>query len=177
VTTGPHGHRADEPCQAGLELYARALREGGVPHQDADPVPCLIDSCLLEPDLEDIHWLRPVAPAIALPRLLHTSAEDIARQRQREARLAEAFAPLMRIDGRHTASTDTPTISILSGSQRINLAITEAMADANEELLAIQPHIGRPSNTLAALDRDQALLDRGPGSAPSTSTPPGTGPR
>jgi DNA-binding CsgD family transcriptional regulator len=67
----------------------------------------------------------------------------------------------MRIDDRHTAAADTPTISILSGRQRINLAITEAMADANEELLAIQPHIGMPSKTLAALDRDQALLDRG----------------
>ncbi|MGI5196174.1 LuxR C-terminal-related transcriptional regulator [Streptomyces sp. CA-288835] len=161
MTTGPHGHRADEPCEAGLELYARALREGGVPHQEADSLPCLIDSSLLEPDLEDIRWLRPVAPAIALPRLLHTSAEDIARQRQREARLAEAFAPLMRIDGRHTAAADTSTISTLSGTERINRAIAQAMADANEELLAVQPHIGQPSNTLTALDRDQAMLDRG----------------
>lgn len=161
MTTEPHGHRADEPCEAGLELYARALREGGVPHQDADPFPCLTDSCLLQPDLEDIRWLRPVAPAIPLPRLLHTTAEDIARQRQREALLAEAFAPHMRIDGRDTAAPDTPTISTLSGTERINQAITQAMADGHEEVLAIQPHTGRPSNTLAVLDRDQALLDRG----------------
>lgn len=165
MTTGPHGHRADEPCEAGLELYARALREGSVPQQEADPVPCLIDSRLLQPDLEDTRQLRPVAPAIALPRLLHTTAEDIARQRQREARLAEAFAPLMRIDGRHTAVADTPTISILSGRQRINRAITEAMADANEELLAIQPRANYPAPhempRADAMDRDQALLDRG----------------
>ncbi|MFD9328177.1 LuxR C-terminal-related transcriptional regulator [Streptomyces sp. NPDC060065] len=162
MSAGAHGHRADELCEAGLELYARALREGHVPQGDADPAPCLIDSGLLEPDLEDMGRLRPVAPAIALPRLLHTTAEDIARQRRREARLAEAFEPLMRIDGGSTASADTPTISVLSGFQRINLAITQAMAHATTELLAIQPHNGRNTNALAeSMERDQALLDRG----------------
>ncbi|WP_406171870.1 hypothetical protein [Streptomyces sp. NBC_00996] len=30
MTTGGHGHGADELCEAGLKLYARALREGRV---------------------------------------------------------------------------------------------------------------------------------------------------
>ncbi|WP_405907450.1 LuxR C-terminal-related transcriptional regulator [Streptomyces sp. NBC_00828] len=162
MSAGAHEHRADELCEAGLNLYARALREGHVPKEDADPAPCLINSGLLQPDLENMDRLRPVAPAIALPRLLHTTAEDIARQRRREARLAEAFEPLMRIESGSTASADTPTISVLSGFQRINLAITQAMVHATTELLAIQPHNGRNTNALAeSMERDQALLDRG----------------
>jgi len=159
--TGGHGHRADELCEAGLELYARALNEGRITQEEAYPAPCLIDLGLLQPDIEDMRWLRPVAPAVALTRLLHATADDIAQQRRREARLAEAFEPLMRIDGRQTAS-DTPTISVLSGMERINRAITQAMAEAHEEFLTIQPHTGRNAAALAeSLDRDQALLDRG----------------
>ncbi|MFC7265364.1 helix-turn-helix transcriptional regulator [Streptomyces lutosisoli] len=158
---GEHGHRADELCEAGLELYALALKEGRITQQEADPAPCLIDLGLLQPDIEDMRWLRPVAPAVALPRLLRATAEDISRQRQRDARLAEAFEPLMRI-GHHSATAGTPTISVLSGMERINRAITQTMADANGEILAIQPHTGRNAAALAeSLDRDQALLDRG----------------
>ncbi|WP_406475327.1 LuxR C-terminal-related transcriptional regulator [Streptomyces sp. NBC_01615] len=160
--TGGHGHRADELCEAGLEVYTRALDEGRITQQEADPAPCLIDLGLLQPDIEDMRWLRPVAPAVALPRLLRATAEDIARQRQHDARLAEAFEPLMRIGSHHSATAETPTISVLSGLQRINIAIAQSMADANEELLAIQPYNGRHAAALAeSMARDQALLDRG----------------
>ncbi|WP_406331640.1 LuxR C-terminal-related transcriptional regulator [Streptomyces sp. NBC_00203] len=159
--TGTHPHGVEDVCDAGLALYTRALREGRVPTENADPVPCLIDCGLLEPDIEDQRWLLPVAPAIALPRLLHVTANAVAQQRQREARLAEVFEPLMRIDGRHTAA-DTSPISVLSGMGRINRAITQAMTDAREELLAIQPYTGRNAAGLAeSLGRDQALLERG----------------
>ncbi|WP_330306064.1 MULTISPECIES: helix-turn-helix transcriptional regulator [unclassified Streptomyces] len=161
-STGTHPHRVEDLCDAGVALYTRALQKGRVPTDEADPVPCLIDLGLLQPDIEDMRWLRPIAPAVALPRLLRATAEDIARQRQRDARLAEAFEPLMRIDSHHSATAETPTISVLSGMERINQAITQAMADANGEILAIQPHTGRNAAALAeSLDRDQALLDRG----------------
>ncbi|MEU4085941.1 helix-turn-helix transcriptional regulator [Streptomyces aureus] len=162
MTTRAHEHGAEELCQAGLDLYARALHEGCVTQLEAEPVPCLIDFGLLQPDIEDIRWLRPVAPAVALPRLLHSTADAIAQQRQREARLAEVFEPLMRIDGPHAATAETPTINVLSGLERINSVITQTMTAAHEELLTIQPHNGRNATSAReSLERDQALLDRG----------------
>ncbi|MFI6486840.1 hypothetical protein [Streptomyces sp. NPDC050564] len=66
MTTGGHGHGVDELCEAGLELYARALREGRVRGEAAEGAPCLIDFSLLQPEVEDLYWLEPVAPAVAL---------------------------------------------------------------------------------------------------------------
>ncbi|UIX32226.1 helix-turn-helix transcriptional regulator [Streptomyces sp. GQFP] len=155
-----HPHGAERLCEAGMSLYVRALREGHISADETAATPCLIDFGLLQPDLEDVRRLRPLAPAVALPRLLRESSEDIARRRQSEARLAELFEPLMRADIPDTA-TDTPMIGILSGFDRINLVIAQTLADASSELLAIQPYSGRPITTLTALERDQALLDRG----------------
>ncbi|MGP4087361.1 LuxR C-terminal-related transcriptional regulator [Streptomyces sp. KR55] len=162
MTAGVHDHSADEPCAAGLELYARALRQGSVPEAEAAPVACAVRAGLLEPDLEDFRRLRPVAPVLALPRLLRNSAQRIADERRREERLAEMFEQLMRIDGRCKATADPTVIRILNGFEQIDLVIGQVMAGACEELLAIQPYNRRPKATLgAALERDQALLDRG----------------
>lgn len=159
-------HRFEELCEPGAELYARALREGRVHAEDVVGTPCLIDFGLLHPNVEDTDWLVPMAPATTLHRLLRSTAEHIADERRREERLIATFEPLMRIGS--TAAADIPTIKILSGREQINRDITEAMADASQELLSIQPHTGyhgRPEATKAAhtvaLDRDQALLDRG----------------
>ncbi|KFF96774.1 LuxR family transcriptional regulator, partial [Streptomyces scabiei] len=51
-------------------------------------------------------------------------------------------------------------------TERINIAITEAMAGASQELLCIQPHThyhGQRAQQgyVVAFDRDQSLLDRG----------------
>ncbi|MFE7035414.1 LuxR C-terminal-related transcriptional regulator [Streptomyces sp. NPDC057621] len=163
--TAPHlAHSVEELCAAGSQLYERALREGRVPSGEAEGVPCLVDFGLLQPALEDPVLLEPVAPVVVLHRLLRGSGERIADERRREARLAAAFEPLMRVDGR-TAGADMPMISVLSGSKRINQAITEAMALASGELLTVQPHTHtgerRYQAEAIAMDRDQALLDRG----------------
>ncbi|MDQ0776209.1 DNA-binding CsgD family transcriptional regulator [Streptomyces aurantiacus] len=163
----PHSsHSVEELCAPGAELYARALREGRVRGTDAEEAPCLVDFGMLQPTVEDLSVLEPVAPVVALHRLLRTSGERVADERRREARLAEAFEPLMRIDGRQSAPTDTPAIRILSGTGRINQAITEAMGDATREVLSIQTNAGHtgdrhPVSEVVALARDQALLDRG----------------
>jgi hypothetical protein len=172
VTTGAHGHRADELCESGLDLYARALREGRVTQQEAEPAPCLIDSGLLQPDIEDMRWLRPVAPAVALPRLLRATAEDITRQRQREARLAEAFEPLMALDAGQASSAGAQTNTVLSGFERIQAAIARAMAASSQEVLTVQPGGKRPVPVLAAaLLLEQEMLSRGcRTSAPPEST-------
>jgi DNA-binding CsgD family transcriptional regulator/sugar-specific transcriptional regulator TrmB len=161
--TEAHTHGAEELCAEGLSLYVRALRDGRVPVEDADKSPCLVDLGLLHPDIADPGCLQPVAPAVMLHRLLRRSAERIADERRREERLETAFAPLLRLDGSRTAAAENPTLTVLGDMERINQAITEAMADATEELLAIQPNVSPRSEEAqaVALDRDQALLDRG----------------
>ncbi|MFJ8468152.1 helix-turn-helix transcriptional regulator [Streptomyces swartbergensis] len=167
MTSAQHPmHDAEELCPAGAEVYERALREGHVSAEAARAAPCLMDFGLLHPAVDDCHRLEPVVPAVALQRLLRTSADRIARERRREERLAEIFEPLMVVEAHRAAAAPTPTLTLLSGKERINKGITEAMADASRELLTIQPRtkITRERVEAAyavATDRDQALLDRG----------------
>ncbi|MGX1368540.1 hypothetical protein RKD19_003899 [Streptomyces canus] len=163
--TAAHTHGAEELCEAGHDLYTRALREGRVLAVEADEAPCLVDLGLLQPDLGDLRWLRPVTPAFALHRLLRTVEDRIADERRREERLTAMFASLLEIDGPHAAAAGAPMISVLSGLDRIGQAIHRTVADASGEVLTIQPHTGHthsPAETHAeALVRDQDLLDRG----------------
>ncbi|MEV5549105.1 helix-turn-helix transcriptional regulator [Streptomyces sp. NPDC052309] len=163
----PHAeHGPEDLCTAGTALYARALREGRLHTEEAAAAPCLVAFGLLQPAVCDLAWLEPVAPAVALHRLLRASAQRVAEERRRESRLAETFEPLMRIDGPLTAGTDAPALRVLSGIPEINQSISEVMDDAASELLCIQPnaHYGDRRGKLAqnlSLERDQALLDRG----------------
>ncbi|ARX85160.1 MULTISPECIES: LuxR family transcriptional regulator [Streptomyces] len=158
----PHPHGPDELCDAGSALYARALREGRVRHREADTAPCLIDFGLLHPDVEDMAWLRPTAPAVALPQLLRGIEDHIARHREREERLTAMFEPLMALDARQAAGGEPPEITVLDGFERINAAIDRAMADATVEVLTVQPGGVRSPEVLAdALPREQELLARG----------------
>lgn len=164
--TEAHPHEEEELCEPGLKLYRQALMDGRLRAEDAALAPCLLDLGLLQSSIEDLDWLEPVAPTVVLHRLLRASGDRIAKERRREQLLADAFEPLMRIDGRRTAPSDSPAITVLSGTERINRAITEAMVGASRELLCIQPTThhsdGRHGAAQAlALERDQALLDRG----------------
>ncbi|WP_328495494.1 helix-turn-helix transcriptional regulator [Streptomyces sp. NBC_00414] len=159
-------HEVEELCAAGAALYERALREGHVHADQAGEAPCLMDFGLLHPAVEDLSVLEPVAPAVALHRLLRISGKRIADERRREDRLTTVFEPLMRITGRWTAPTETPAITVLSGTGQINQAITEAMSEATREILSIQTSAGRAggrqeASEVVALPRDQAFLDRG----------------
>ncbi|MDT9699653.1 helix-turn-helix transcriptional regulator [Streptomyces sp. P17] len=163
----PHiEHGVDELCAPGARLYEYALRHGPIGAQEAAQTPCLVDSGLLQPTVEDISLLEPVAPATALHRLLRSSAERVAEERRRELALAETFEAWMRIGGRRTAETEQPLIKVISGKRRINDVLTEAMAEAEREVLSIQPHTSygsrtNPATHLTAMARDQGLLDRG----------------
>jgi DNA-binding CsgD family transcriptional regulator len=133
---------------------------------EATEAPCLVDHGILHPSIDDADRLEPVAPAAVLHRMLRASAERVAEERRSEERLARAFEPLMRIDGRRTDAGALPALRLLSGTARINQAITATMTDAKEEVLCVQPHTGLvgPRGDTArdiALSRDQALLDRG----------------
>ncbi|MBW8818563.1 MAG: helix-turn-helix transcriptional regulator [Streptomyces sp.] len=159
--TGSHTHGTEELCEAGLNLYTRALREGRVRAAEADGAPCPVDLGLLQPDLGDLRWLRPIAPAFALHRLLRGVEERIADERRREERLAATFEPLVGISG---ALAETPAISVLSGLDRIGEAIERTVSGTSGEMLTIQPHthhIPAAGIYAEALVRDQGLLDRG----------------
>ncbi|WP_326666378.1 helix-turn-helix transcriptional regulator [Streptomyces canus] len=163
----PHPeHGVENLCAAGTELYARALREGYVLGVDAGEAPCLLDFGLLHPAVTDLDRLEPVAPAVALHRMLRIAEERIADERLREARLTETFEPLMRIDGRRTGTEDSSMISVLSGLDLISRVIGQAVA-AGSELLAVQPNTSDrhaqtpPPVHVEAFDRDQSLLNRG----------------
>ncbi|MFF4915851.1 helix-turn-helix transcriptional regulator [Streptomyces tendae] len=161
-----HEHGPEDLCATGTALYAQALREGRVSALDAAATPCLTAYGLLQPSVGDLDWLEPVAPAVALHQMLDASAQRVAEERRWEARLTAAFEPLMQVDGRRTAGADAAAVRVLSGIPQINEAISNAMADAANELLCIQPNIhygdrrGQASQHLS-LRRDQAMLDRG----------------
>ncbi|MFJ5774923.1 LuxR C-terminal-related transcriptional regulator [Streptomyces sp. NPDC093094] len=168
MTPAPHPqHGVDEMCPPGTRLYEQALRLGHLSRTDAErAAPCLLDHGLLQPAVTDPHRLEPVAPALALHRMLRASAQAVAEQRRREARLAEMFEPLMRLDGRRTAPAELPAVTVLTGTERINRAITEAMTEATGEVLCVQPNSNHNTSRgehaqAVALERDQELLDRG----------------
>ncbi|MFG2651704.1 LuxR C-terminal-related transcriptional regulator [Streptomyces sp. NPDC048436] len=162
MTTEPHTHGVDELCDAGSALYARALAEGRIHSESVIGVPCLADFGLLRSDGNDTRWLLPTPPAVALPRLLRIIEEDIAHQRHRETKLADLFEPLMTLGTHKASTTDAPSVTLLHGFERINSAISEAMARASRELLTVQPGGTRAPEVLAAaLPLEQALLTCG----------------
>lgn len=162
MTARPHSHAPDELCEVGSELYAQALRENRIADLDAERAPCLVDFGLLYPDESDPQWLRPRAPAAALPRLLATIAEHIADQRRREARLAAAFEPLMTIKTGTAPAAPDSAITVLRNLSQINEAIDQAVGATSEEVLTIQPGGARPADLLVtAVSPEQSMLTRG----------------
>ncbi|WP_282703137.1 hypothetical protein [Streptomyces sp. CC219B] len=161
----PHPeHSAEELCAAGTKLYGQALREGLMSSAEVQAAPCLVDFGLLQPSVSELNMLEPVAPSTALYRMLRGAAERVADERRRQ-RLAGTFDALMEINSHRTGAEKTPAVEVLSGINRINLAITQAMAEASSRLLAIHPHISHtqapPERHREAMARDQELLDRG----------------
>jgi DNA-binding CsgD family transcriptional regulator/sugar-specific transcriptional regulator TrmB len=161
----PHpAHGPEDLCATGTELYVRALREGRLHTAQVRPAPCLTAYGLLRPALDDLDCLEPVAPTLALHRLLRSSAERIADEHRRSQRLAESFASLMRAGEQHGTPSADPPITVHSEKEHISRVLDEAMSEATE-VLTIQPHNSyAPSKVRdveAALRRDQTLLDRG----------------
>ncbi|GHE76185.1 hypothetical protein GCM10018785_50570 [Streptomyces longispororuber] len=129
-------------CPPGRDFYARALREGRFP-ADAAPAACLLATGLLYADPDDPAWLRPTAPAVALPRLLADIEGRVALHRGRAARLATAFEPFTRAEPVPGTATATD-VTVLKGGPRIAAAVRLAVADARREILSIRPRGSRP---------------------------------
>ncbi|MFJ9704640.1 LuxR C-terminal-related transcriptional regulator [Streptomyces sp. NPDC101234] len=167
MTYTPHiEHGIEDLCDAGTKLYEHALRQGRLSAEDVAEAPCLVDLGLLHPALDDVDRLEPVAPDIALNRLLRGSRARVAEEWRLEERLVELLGPLTNIQGIPGTTTDSPALRLLSGTRRINQALDEAMTEARLEVLCVQPHAGlvgeRGEAALpAAHERDQTFLDRG----------------
>ncbi|MFJ4368337.1 LuxR C-terminal-related transcriptional regulator [Streptomyces chartreusis] len=158
-------HDSEYLCTTGAQLYEEALREGRIPFERAASASCLIHLGLVHPALDDQESLEPVAPTVALHRLLRDSEERITSEWQRKERLAGVFASLIQTDNEYSTVTEPTAFKALSGTAQINGAISEAMTEAREELLSIQPstHKGQRNEAAqaASMARDQALLNRG----------------
>ncbi|MEU6732593.1 helix-turn-helix transcriptional regulator [Streptomyces physcomitrii] len=155
-------HPVEKLCEAGLRVYAQALREGHVAVEDAEAAPCLTRFGLLHPDFEDSRWLKPAPPAVLLPRLLRGIEDEVARHRRRERELAEIFEPLMALDADRSPAAQSSALTVLSGTGPINAAIQHVMAEATQEILTIQPGGARSAAALAeSYAQEQAMLDRG----------------
>ncbi|MFH8608726.1 LuxR C-terminal-related transcriptional regulator [Streptomyces sp. NPDC018029] len=156
----PHG--VENLCASGSAVYAQALREGRVHSRDAEPAPCLVDFGLLHPSLNDMQWLHPTTPAVALSRLLRTIEDRVAHHRRREERLTAAFEAFLDIDVPSAPVRASSTIRVLQGPARIDAAMDEAIAHACHEVLTIQPGDVRPPESPARTRaREQAILNRG----------------
>ncbi|MEU5000140.1 helix-turn-helix transcriptional regulator [Streptomyces sp. NPDC021622] len=162
MTTVHPSHGPDALCEAGAELYARALREKRVAREDAEPAPCLLDFGLLHPDEADPQRFRPTAPSVALTRFLETTGGEIAEKRHQQAVLASAFEPLLALDASSAFDAGTAAVTVLRGLDRINAAIDRAVDATSQEVLTIQPGGARPEDLLPpAAPPEQSMLSRG----------------
>jgi len=149
IVRAPHGMA--ELCATGAELRSRWTTEA-----DARSVLCLVGLGLLYPADAGP---RPVAPAVALRHTLRRSERRIGEERRREERPA-------RTGEERADVTSSPVLRLLTGSECVDQAITEATTGVAAEVLSSRPgtpHRGgrRGAAERVALERDQALLDRG----------------
>ncbi|MFY1677919.1 MULTISPECIES: helix-turn-helix transcriptional regulator [unclassified Streptomyces] len=147
-------------CDEGARLYTGALRAGRIARADADVAPCLMEFGLLHPDPDDLDWVRPVPPSVALAQRLHPLEREITERRRLSVQLADLFEPFMAAGAQTPSSTHA--ISVLEGRDRINAALNIATSESRTEVLAVQPGGRRlESNLLKGLERDRPLIERG----------------
>lgn len=141
-------------------MYATALRTGRVARADVEAAPCLMEFALLHPDPDDVDWLRPVPPAVALARRLGPLEHEISERRRLSTRLADAFEPFMTLSTQVMATSDS--IGVLEGADRINAALNLATAQCQTEVLSVQPsdRISERS-VMRGMERDRPLIERG----------------
>ncbi|CAL9508871.1 hypothetical protein SUDANB96_03631 [Streptomyces sp. enrichment culture] len=157
---GTHPHAITDLCAEGSRLYTTALRTGRVARAEVASAPCLTEFALLLPDPDDINWLRPVPPSIALAQHLHPIEREITERRRLSLQLADVFEPFMAASAPEAGGTHS--ITVLEGRDRINAALNIATSECHTEMLTVQPGKRRlESNLLKGLERDRPLLDRG----------------
>ncbi|QTD99879.1 Bacterial regulatory protein, LuxR family [Streptomyces cyanogenus] len=160
-TKATHPHAVTELCDEGARLYANALRMGRIARKEVECAPCLVEFALLHPDPDDLDWLQPVPPSVALAERLLPIERDITERRRLSIRLADTFEPFMALSAQ-SVTTDH-SLTVLEGSERINAALNLATSQCQTEVLTIQPSDDRFSERSLAqgLERDRPLIERG----------------
>ncbi|MDX2516354.1 helix-turn-helix domain-containing protein [Streptomyces stelliscabiei] len=159
-TNATHPHAVTELCEEGSRVYSTALRTGRIARADVEAAPCLMEFGLLHPDIDDVNWLRPVPPSVALAQRLNPIEQEITDRRRLSIQLADAFEPFMAMSAQATAATHA--ITVLEGLDRINAALDLATVQCRVEMLTVQPSGRRLEHILKqGLERDRALTDRG----------------
>ncbi|MEU4655688.1 LuxR C-terminal-related transcriptional regulator [Streptomyces sp. NPDC023723] len=162
--TDGHPHGADRLCEAGDQVYARAVRRGRVPRRDAEAVPCLLDLALLHPDPDDMAWLVPTAPREVMSRLLREVHDEVSAGQRRMGSVVAAFERYAGLgaERRPVAAEGTAAIRVLDGLGRIQAAMDEATRACTTEVLTVQPGgIRREHELSEGLHRALALRGRG----------------
>jgi DNA-binding CsgD family transcriptional regulator len=155
-----HTHDVEELCEAGSQIYAKALKRGAVSRRTAGPAPCLIDLGLLHPDPDNLDQLLPTPPSLALHAVLRDIEAEIHTRRSREVRVAEVLERFTA-PGTPDIGGSAPGVVVLEGFPRINTAIDRANNDCRTEARCIQPGPRREGELRDALMRGQLLSERG----------------
>jgi DNA-binding CsgD family transcriptional regulator len=159
-TKETHPHGIAELCAEGARLYASALSSGRVSRDEVEFAPCLLEFALLHPDPDDAQWLRPVPPSVVLAQQLQPLEREIQDRRRLTLNMSEAFQPFLDMSAQKPATTHA--ITVLEGIDRIHAALDVAIAEANTEVLTVQPGGSRPEHILSqALKRSKPLIERG----------------
>ncbi|MFI1410829.1 helix-turn-helix transcriptional regulator [Streptomyces sp. NPDC020707] len=159
-TKATHPHSVAELCEEGGRLYADALRVGRIARTDVAAAPCLMEFALLHPDPDDAEWLRPVPPSVVLAQRLDPIEREISDRRRLSMQLADAFEPFMALRVQET--TNSNSITVLEGGDRINAALNLATSQCQTEMLTIQPSDrGSERSLLQGLERDKPMIERG----------------
>lgn len=159
-TKETHPHGIADLCTEGARLYASALSSGRVSRDEVGFAPCLLEFALLHPDPDDAQWLRPVPPSVVLAQQLQPLEREIQDRRRLTLNLSEAFQPFLDMSAQKPATTHA--ITVLEGIDRIHAALDVAIAEANTEVLTVQPGGSRPEHILSqALKRSKPLIERG----------------
>ncbi|MDX3453760.1 helix-turn-helix transcriptional regulator [Streptomyces sp. ME02-8801-2C] len=167
--TDEHPHGADRLCEAGDQVYSRAVRRGRVRRVDAEGVPCLLELALLHPDPDDMAWLVPTSPQEVMTRLLRGVYDEVSESQRRVGSAVEAFERFTalgepgRFAGRGSDSGgeseseseagpghgfgfgsglgygEGTALRVLDGLARIQTAMDEATQACTTEVLTVQP--------------------------------------
>ncbi|MBV1855643.1 helix-turn-helix domain-containing protein [Catellatospora tritici] len=167
-----------------IAVYEHVLTRGGLPAELAD-VPCagleltagqcrsalrtLIELRLLKAD-PDTGDLSPVNPDVASASLLAeaearvTAIEtEMARRREEIRRTREQLSTLNELYVRDRLQRHSnQAIDLIEHWETVRIVLTDAVAQAQHEVMTCQVGGGRPASVLAeALPRDLAMLSRG----------------
>ncbi|WP_327709076.1 helix-turn-helix transcriptional regulator [Streptomyces sp. NBC_00464] len=149
----------EQPCEAALAVYRRALVTGGLPRDEVTG--CLVALHLMVADRESPGSMIPVPPETASYAALAPLQEAIL-ERRRTLRATRATLSVFESLYADVHRSEQPALTPLSGAAVISRALDAGVAGCREEIRTAHPGGGRPAHVLQeALIRDLGSLRRG----------------